>query len=88
MGGAIANYINNQFYVYTYDDAGNRTSRVTYVYTTGTLGTATATQTLTYSDGTRGDQLSGTTYDAVGNPLTYGLYTMTWSGRQLTRMTA
>ena len=75
-------------YVYTYDDAGNRTSKKTYAYTTGTLGTATATQTLTYSDGAWGDQRTGTTYDAVGNPLTYGIYTMTWSGRQLMRMTA
>ena len=73
-------------YVYTYDNAGNRTSKTTYAYTTGTLGTATATQTLTYSTGAWGDQLTGTTYDTVGNPLTYNGFAMTWSGRQLTRM--
>ena len=69
--------------MYTYDTAGNRTSKKTYAYTTSTLGTATATQTLTYSTGEWGDQRTGTTYDAVGNPLTYNMYTMTWRGRQL-----
>ncbi len=48
--------------------------------------TATATQTLTYNTGAWGDQLAGTTYDEVGNPLTYNGFEMTWSGRQLTQM--
>ncbi len=78
----------NKTYSYTYDNAGNRTGRKTYAYTTGTLATATATatQTLTYNTGAWGDQLANTTYDAVGNPLTYNGFDMTWSGRQLTQM--
>ena len=76
----------NKSYTYTYDTAGNRTSKNTYAYTTGTLGTATATQTLAYTDGAWGDQLSNTTYDAVGNPLTYNGNTLTWQGRQLMRV--
>ncbi len=72
----------NKSYVYTYDNAGNRTSKKTYAYTTGTLGTATATQNYTYT----GDRLNGTTYDEIGNPERYNGYDMTWSGRQLTQM--
>ena len=41
---------------------------------------------MTYSTGAWGDQLANTTYDAVGNPLTYNGFTMTWSGRQLKSM--
>ncbi len=33
-----------------------------------------------------GDRMDGTTYDAIGNPLTYNGYTMTWEGRQLLHM--
>ncbi len=71
-------------YTYTYDYAGNRTSKKTHAYTTAqTPGTATSTQTYTYSTGAWGDQLSGTTYDAIGNPLTYNGWDMSWHGRQL-----
>ena len=65
----------------------NRLSKTTYAYTTGTLGTATSTQNYSYnSTSAWGDQLSGTTYDGIGNPLTYNGYTMTWNGRQLVQM--
>ncbi len=70
-------------YTYTYDHAGNRTSRKTYAYTTGTLGAATATQTLTYKSTGWGDQLANTTYDGVGNPLTYNGLELEWDGRKL-----
>ncbi|MBQ8044966.1 MAG: RHS repeat-associated core domain-containing protein, partial [Bacteroidales bacterium] len=75
-------------YVYEYDKAGNRTSRKKYAYTTGSVAslTPTSTQTLTYSTGAWGDQLANTTYDALGNPLTYNGYAMTWDGRQLMEM--
>ena len=74
-------------YTYTYDNAGNRTSKRTYAYTTGALGTATATQNYNYNtDSTWGDQLTGTTYDEIGNPLTYNGYALTWEGRQLMKM--
>ena len=69
-------------YVYAYDKAGNRTSKTTYDYTTGTLGSKTATKEYEYT----GDQLSGTTYDAIGNPDTYNGYSLTWNGRQLMKM--
>ena len=75
-------------YVYEYDKAGNRTSRKKYAYTTGSVAslTPTSTQTLTYNTGAWGDQLANTTYDALGNPLTYNSYAMTWDGRQLMEM--
>lgn len=74
-------------YVYEYDKAGNRTSRKKYAYTTGSVAslTPTSTQTLTYNINTEawGDQLANTTYDALGNPLTYNSNNLTWQGRQL-----
>ena len=78
----------NKTYLYTYDNAGNRTSKKTYTYTTGSLAslTPTSTQAYTYSTGAWGDRLSGTTYDGIGNPLTYSTYALTWSGRELVEM--
>ena len=75
----------NKTYLYTYDNAGNRTSKKTYTYTTGSLAslTPTSTQAYTYSTGAWGDRLSGTTYDGIGNPLTYSTYALTWSGHEL-----
>ena len=82
-------------YVYTYDNAGNRTSKTTYDYTTDSVDSLTPieTQTYTYSAGAWGDQLSliqtnGTitamfSYDAIGNPIVYNGYLMTWDGRRL-----
>ena len=39
-----------------------------------------------YDDGAWGDQLTGTTYDEIGNPDTYNGYDLTWNGRQLMEM--
>ena len=61
-------------YEYFYDDKGGQAQDVLSEFDVSGVGGATANYTYTY--------------DAVGNPLTYGLYTMTWSGRQLMRMTA
>jgi len=63
-------------YTYTYDTAGNITSKKTYAYTAGTLGSVQSTKTYTYSNSNWGDQLTAyngaaITYDANGNPLTY-----------------
>ena len=82
-------------FVYTYDNAGNRTSKTTYDYTTDSVDSLTPieTQTYTYSAGAWGDQLSliqtnGTitamfSYDAIGNPIVCNGYLMTWDGRRL-----
>ena len=79
-------------YTYTYDTAGNITSKKTYAYTAGTLGSVQSTKTYTYSNSNWGDQLTAyngaaITYDANGNPLTYNngsSYTFTWTaGRRL-----
>ena len=77
----------NKTYVYTYDRGGNRTSKTTYTYTTSisTANLSGTTTNYTYS----GDRLTAIgstaiTYDALGNPLTYGTAAYTWqNGRQL-----
>ena len=74
-------------YVYTYDGAGNILTKSTYPYTTGDLGVASNTVNYAY-DGTWKDKLisygnTGITYDNIGNPLTIGNNSFTWSGRQL-----
>ena len=48
----------NKSFTYTYDLAGNITSRKTYAFTTGTLVTATKTETLGYTDSSWGDRLT------------------------------
>jgi YD repeat-containing protein len=83
----------NKTYVYTYDNAGNRTSKKTYAYTTAnSLSSLTYTEeTYTYGSEAWGDQLTtvGSTtvaYDKIGNPTTYNGYDLTWHGRQLKKM--
>ena len=85
-------------YVYTYDNAGNRTSKTTYAYTIDSVNDLTPTETIEYGYGTGdwGDQLvliktnnlitDIFSYDVVGNPTIYSGYTMTWDGRRLMRM--
>ena len=78
-------------YTYSYTN-GNITERKEYAYTTGELGPVLGTKTWTYGDSTWGDLLTsfdGTpiTYDEIGNPVTIGNKTLTWSGRQLTQIT-
>ena len=81
-------------YVYTYNNAGNRTKKETYTYTTESLSGAnpSKTQSLAYysatgwydmlwlcNDGSGGSAIG---YDAIGNPTTYhtnaASYTFTW----------
>ena len=75
-------------YVYTYDNAGNITSKKRYAFTTGTLGTVQQTYSYTYNDSTWKDLLTsynGTniTYDTIGNPTAIGSKELTWQGREL-----
>ena len=77
----------NRTYVYTYSN-GNITSKKEYAYTTGDLGSLQDTVTWNYADSTWGDLLTsfdGTsiTHDEIGNPITYGNYTINWNGRRL-----
>ena len=77
----------NRTYVYTYSN-GNITSKKEYAYTTGDLGALQDTITWNYADSTWGDLLTsfdGTsiTHDEIGNPITYGNYTINWNGRRL-----
>ena len=79
-------------HVWTYDDAGNITSRTEYAYTTGSLGTPTDTVTYTYGNNNWGDLLTAydgqtISHDNIGNPLSDGTWTYTWKhGRQLATM--
>ena len=84
---------NNQLlgktYLYSYDNAGNITSKKTYSYTTGTVGTVLTTDTYSYGSDDKMTAVNGNsvTYDAIGNPLSYyngSRYTFTWqNGREL-----
>ena len=89
--GREDNGVTDYTYVYTYDNAGNITSKKSYGYTTSTLGSVRETKTYGYTDSTWGDlltSLNGTTivYDEIGNPLNYSNiadFTFTWEGRRL-----
>ena len=81
------NLAKNATYVYTYDNAGNITSKKTYAFTVGTLGTATSTVNYTYGN-SWGDLLTSyngapINYDAIGNPTSIDLDSLTWQGREL-----
>ena len=79
------NEVLGKTYVYTYDNAGNRTSMKTYAYSELTLGTELESQTYTYSASGWGDQLTsgGIVYDTVGNPIFAEGYFLIWNGRKL-----
>ena len=87
----------NATYVYTYDNAGNRTSKKTYALTAAgvTPTSPSSTDSLTYGNASWGDLLTAfnghaITYDEIGNPITYyngRSYTFSWTGRQLTGAT-
>ena len=79
---------------YAYDDSGNILYKRKYTYTTGSLdGQRYAQTTYAYQTDTSGDKWNdlltsydgnSITYDAIGNPLTYGDYTtFQWRGREL-----
>ena len=72
---------------YSYTN-GNITECNEYAYTTAELNVPLSTKTWTYDDSTWSDLLTnynGTpiTYDEIGNPLTIGEKSLTWTGRQL-----
>jgi len=84
-------------YLWSYDNAGNRTGQIRYAYTTGTIsGDPTSTKSYTYGLDGWGDLLTGWsdgtsprdyTYDGIGNPLSDGKYTYTWEhGKQLAQI--
>ena len=81
-------------WVWTYDDAGNITSRKEYAYTTGSLGTVVDTVSYTYGDSSWGDLLTaydGSTisHDTMGNPVNDGTWNYIWEhGRQLEHMSS
>ena len=84
----------NYTMTYAYDDSGNILYKRKYTYTTGSLDGQRYTQTTyAYQTDTSGDKWNdlltsydgnSITYDAIGNPLTYGDYTtFQWRGREL-----
>ena len=79
-------------WVWTYDDAGNITSRKEYAYTTGSLGSVLSTVNYTYGDSSWGDLLTGwngntVTSDTIGNMTSDGTWNYTWEhGRELASM--
>jgi len=83
--------------VYSYDNAGNITSKKEYAFSVGTLGSIINTVSYSYGDSAWGDLLTtfkGSTisYDEMGNPDNLYLrgrdYVMTWTaGRRLASMT-
>ena len=79
---------------YEYDDAGNLLSKSYYPYTVGELGEPEVVADYSYGDSSWGDLLTGyygrsITYDAIGNPLSDGIWTYTWqNGRELSSMTS
>ena len=88
---------NNETYVYTYDNAGNITSKKIYTLTAAnsTPSSLKSTYSYGYSSSDWGDLLTsyrGTTitYDGIGNPLSYyngESYVFTWNGRDLATAT-
>ena len=79
-------------WVWTYDNAGNITSRSEYAYTFGELGAPLDTVVYGYSNADWGDLLTSydgktITYDQIGNPLRDGTWRYSWEhGRQLASM--
>ena len=66
-------------YTYSYDNAGNITSKKRYAFTTGTLTGSYMGTGYTYGDSTWGDLLTYVggnriEYDEIGNPTRIGMY--------------
>ena len=83
----------NKSTMYLYDCGGNMTGYLSAPYTLApTLEGVNETVFYTYGDSNWKDKLTAygdtpITYDAIGNPLTYRGYTLTWqNGRQLASM--
>ena len=84
-------YTNDTEYIYNYDNGGNIISKVTKELSSGTV---LNTDTYSYTNNNWKDQLtsfngSSITYDAIGNPLTYGSnISYSWvNGRELASYT-
>jgi len=84
------NPIAGKTWTYTYDGNGNILTKKEYTYTTGTLpANPNSTKTYAYGNSTWSDQLTSyngatITYDAQGNPQSWGDWTtVTWDGRRL-----
>jgi len=81
-------------WTWSYDNAGNITSRKEYAYTTGELGTPIDTVPYTYDDASWGDLLTWydgvyRSYDEIGNLLIDGIWVYIWeNGRELVEMSA
>ncbi|MPW26723.1 DNRLRE domain-containing protein [Alkalibaculum sp. M08DMB] len=80
--------------IYTYDNGGNITQKQEYNYTTGEISEEPVLEVAyTYGDDAWKDKLTAygdkeITYDAIGNPLTYGNMTFSWeAGRLLKGLT-
>jgi len=79
-------------WVWTYDEAGNITSKKEYAYTTGSLGAIIDTISYTYDNSAWGDLLTeydgaAISYDAIGNITSDANWGYSWSqGRQLSSM--
>ena len=76
---------------YSYDNAGNITSKKRYMFTAGTLGSVLETKNYTYGDSSWGDLLTsfnGTSisYNTIGNPTGIGDWELYWQGRELIMM--
>lgn len=84
----------NATWVYNYDRGGNIISKFRYAYTTGSLDAALESIPYTYGDSNWKDKLTAYngrsfTYDAIGNPLSDGVWTYEWeAGRKLKAMNA
>ncbi len=86
----LNDYFANLTTTYTYDLNDNIIERNEYDFTTGALGTPTDTVAYTYNTTWR-DQLASydgqaITCDAIGNPLIYRGFTMTWQGKRLSTL--
>ena len=77
-------------FVYEYNTIGNIVTVKTYNYTTGSLGTVIAQQNFSY-DSTHPDRLlncggESISYNAMGCPVTYNSYSVSWSRGKLSRL--
>ena len=78
-------------YTYSYTN-GNITEQNEYEFATGELGESSNAKTWNYDNSTWSDLLTNfngesITYDEIGNPLTIGSKSLTWTGRQLQSIT-
>lgn len=87
------NHTLNKTITYTYDAAGNIQSKDIYAFTTTAALPGTPQQSISYTyDDTWRDKMTGfgnniVIYDAIGNPIRYGMWSMSWTqGHRLESM--